>query len=130
MGKAFAAWLMVAGAVAAPTTGPREAVESAVVRVIDVLQKTDASGRVPSDRRVEIKRIARELFDFDEVARRALSRHWAGRTPDQQTEFVGLFTELLERSYMNRIEAYAGERIVYTGEAVGHLRDGAVQGDH
>ncbi|PYM40586.1 MAG: organic solvent tolerance ABC transporter substrate-binding protein [Candidatus Rokuibacteriota bacterium] len=118
MGKAFAAWLMVAGAVAAPTTGPREAVESAVVRVIDVLQKTDASGRVPSDRRVEIKRIARDLFDFDEVARRALSRHWAGRSREEQTEFVGLFTDLLERSYMNRIEAYAGERILYTAEAL------------
>ena len=118
MGKAFAAWLMIAGAVAAPTTGPRETVESAVVRVVGVLQKTDASGRVPNDRGVEIKRIARGLFDFDEVARRALSRHWAGRTHDEQTEFIGLFTDLLERSYLNRIEAYAGERIVYTGEAV------------
>jgi phospholipid transport system substrate-binding protein len=118
MGKAFAAWLMVAGAVAAPTTSPRETVESAVVHVIDVLQKTDASGRVPSDRRVEIKRIARELFDFDEVARRALSRHWAGRSREERTEFVGLFTDLLERSYLNRIEAYAGERILYTAEAL------------
>ncbi|TMA59039.1 MAG: ABC transporter substrate-binding protein [Deltaproteobacteria bacterium] len=118
MGKAFAAWLMVAGAVAAPTTSPRETVESAVVHVIDVLQKTDTSGRVPSDRRVEIKRIARELFDFDEVARRALSRHWAGRSREERTEFVGLFTDLLERSYLNRIEAYAGERILYTAEAL------------
>jgi len=118
MGKAFAAWLMIAGAVAAPTTGPRETVESAVVRVVGVLQKTDASGRVPNDRGVEIKRIARGLFDFDEIARRALSRHWAGRTHDEQTEFIGLFTDLLERSYMNRIEAYAGERILYTAEAV------------
>ena len=89
-----------------------------MVRVVGVLQKTDASGRVPNDRGVEIKRIARGLFDFDEVARRALSRHWAGRTHDEQTEFIGLFTDLLERSYMNRIEAYAGERILYTAEAV------------
>src|SRR2546429_6389666 len=117
MGKAFAAWLMIAGAVAAPTTGPRETVESAVVRVVGVLQKTDASGRVPNDRGVEIKRIARGLFAFDEIARRALSRHWAGRTHDEQTQFIGLFTDLLERSYMNRIEAYAGERILYTAEA-------------
>src|SRR5947199_8389975 len=98
MGKAFAAWLMIAGAVAAPTTGPRETVESAVVRVVGVLQKTDASGRVPNDRGVEIKRIARGLFDFDEVARRARSRHWAGRTPDEQTESSGLFHAPLERS--------------------------------
>jgi phospholipid transport system substrate-binding protein len=118
MGKTFAAWLMVAGAVAAPGTGPRETVEMAVVRVVEVLQQPETTGRAQSDRAAEIKRIARELFDFDEVSRRALSRHWASRTPEQQTEFVGLFTDLLERSYMNRIEAYAGERIVYTGEAV------------
>jgi len=118
MGKAFAAWLMVAGVVAAPATGPRETVETAVVRVVEVLQQPEATGPAQSERAAEIKRIARELFDFDEIARRALSRHWAGRTPVQHTEFVGLFTGLLERSYMNRIEAYAGERIVYTGEAV------------
>jgi len=118
MGKAFAAWLMVAGVVAAPATGPRETVETAVVRVVEVLQQPEATGPAKSERAAEIKRIARELFDFDEIARRALSRHWAGRTPVQHTEFVGLFTDLLERSYMNRIEAYAGERIVYTGEAV------------
>ncbi len=118
MGKAFAAWLMVAGVVAAPATGPRETVETAVVRVVEVLQQPEATGPAQSERAAEIKRIARELFDFDEIARRALSRHWAGRTPVQHTEFVGLFTDLLERSYLNRIEAYAGERIVYTGEAV------------
>src|SRR5439155_877262 len=99
-------------------TGPRETVETAVVRVVEVLQQPEATGPAQSERAAEIKRIARELFDFDEIARRALSRHWAGRTPVQHTEFVGLFTDLLERSYMNRIEAYAGERIVYTGEAV------------
>jgi phospholipid transport system substrate-binding protein len=118
MGKALAAWLMVTGAVAAPATGPRETVETAVVRVIAVLQQSEVSTRAESDRRTEIKRIARGLFDFDEIARRALTRHWAGRTHEEQTEFVGLFTDLLERSYLNRIEAYAGERIIYTGEAI------------
>src|SRR5439155_26504 len=70
------------------------------------------------DRAAEIKRIARGLFDFDEIASRVLSHPWAGRTPEEQAEFVGLFTDLLERSYLNRIEAYAGERIVYTAEVI------------
>lgn len=118
MGKTLAAWLMVAGAIGAPATSPRETVETAVVRVVDVLQQSDGTDRPQSHRRAEIKRIARALFDFDEVARRALSRHWVGRTPEEQGEFTGLFTDLLERSYLSRIEAYAGERIVYTGEAV------------
>ncbi len=71
MGKAFAAWLMVAGVVAAPATGPRETVETAVVRVVEVLQQPEATGPAQSERAAEIKRIARELFDFDEIARRA-----------------------------------------------------------
>jgi len=123
MGKTVAAWLMVAGAIGAPSTGPRETVETAVVRVVEVLQQSDGpdraqDNRAHDNRRAEIKRIARALFDFDEIARRALSRHWGGRTLEEQGEFIGLFTDLLERSYLNRIEAYAGERIVYTGEAV------------
>ncbi|MBI4637544.1 MAG: ABC transporter substrate-binding protein [Candidatus Rokubacteria bacterium] len=118
MGKALAAWLMMAGVVASPATGPRETVETAVVRVVGVLQESDATGRARGDRGAELKRVAQELFDFDEIARRALSRHWAARTPEEQAEFVGLFTDLIERSYLNRIEAYAGERIAYTGEAI------------
>src|SRR2546421_325468 len=123
MGKTVAAWLMVAGAIGAPATGPRETVETAVVRVVEVLQQSDGPDRAKHHRphdnqRAEIKRLARALFDFDGTARRAPSRHWGGRTLEEQGEFIGLFTDLLERSYLNRIEAYAGERIVYTGEAV------------
>lgn len=115
IGKALAAWLMVAGVIATPATGPRKTVETAVVGVVAVLQQSEIA---PSDRVAEIKRIARGLFDFDEIACRALSRHWGGSTPEEQTEFVGLLTNLLERSYLSRIEAYAGERIVYTGEVI------------
>ena len=118
MARALAAWLMVAGAMAAPATGPRKTVESAVVSLVGVLQQADADGRAQATRRAEIRRIARGLFDFDGLARRTLSRHWAGRTREERAEFVGLFTDLLERSYMNRIEAYAGERIAYTSEVI------------
>src|SRR5881397_3315151 len=125
MGKAVAAWIMLAGVVAAPTMGPRETVETAVVRVMNLTQDIEPAAKPESatpkqstDKRTEIRKIARELFDFEEVTRRTLSRHWAARTPDERAEFVALFTELLERSYINRIEAYAGENITYLGEAI------------
>ena len=41
MGKALAAWFLVASAVAAPLTTPREVVQSAVGRVLVALQRTD-----------------------------------------------------------------------------------------
>lgn len=124
MGKALAAWIMMAGAVAAPAMGPRDTVETAVIRVIHLIQdvepaaKPEAAPKASTDKRTEIRKIARDLFDFEEVTRRTLSRHWAARTPDERAEFVALFTELLERSYVNRVEAYAGENITYVGEAI------------
>ena len=118
--------LMLALSVAAVPTTPRDVVQLAVTRVIAVLEgaepdRADRAERgVPGTERArtEIRRIANDLFDFDEMAKRTLSRHWAGRTRAEQTEFVSLFTDLLERSYIGKIEAYAGEKIVYVSETV------------
>jgi phospholipid transport system substrate-binding protein len=123
MGRTLATWMMVVGAVAAPAMGPQETVKSAVGRVITLLQDADAvkpesTARQATARRTELRRLARELFDFEEVTRRTLSRHWAARSADERAEFVALFTDLLERSYITRVEAYAGEKITYFGEAV------------
>ena len=113
MGKALAAWLMVAGAMAA-TASPLDVVETAVTRVIVAMQEDP--GREQA--RAEIRQAAASLFDFDEMARRTLTRHWAVRSPQEQAEFVVLFTGLLERSYLGRIESWSGEKIVYTSETI------------
>jgi phospholipid transport system substrate-binding protein len=122
MGKTLVAWLLVASAVAAPAASPREVVQDAVGRVVAALQRADMESdpapRARNVHRIEIRRVATELFDFDEISRRALSRHWTGRTPEEQAEFVRLFTDLLERSYIGRIESYSGETILYLGETV------------
>jgi phospholipid transport system substrate-binding protein len=125
MGKAFVAWLLVATAVAAPAAAPRDVVQSAVDRVLAAIQRAEMeSNPAPAprlameQRRIEVRRIALELFDFDEISRRALSRHWTARTAEEQTEFIRLFTDLLERTYIGRVESYSGEKIVYLGETV------------
>lgn len=126
MGKSIVALLLVAATTT--TASPREVVQRAVTRVIELV---DASGQAsPGEknavlgtissarRRAQIRAVAEELFDFEEVSRRALSVHWAARTPAERTEFVGLFTDLLERAYIGHIEAYAGEKIVYPAEKI------------
>jgi phospholipid transport system substrate-binding protein len=125
MGKAFMAWMLVASAVAAPAASPRDIVQSAVNRVVVALQKTDseadptpAQRLAREQRRLDIRRVAADLFDFDEISRRALSRHWTARSSEEQAEFVRLFTDLLERTYIGRIESYSGEKIMYLGEVV------------
>ncbi|MBI4610350.1 MAG: ABC transporter substrate-binding protein [Candidatus Rokubacteria bacterium] len=117
MERALAAWLLLAvGAASLP--GPTEAVRGAVEQLRAVVQDSGPAGPAAEQRRQEIRRIATRLFDFPEMARRALARHWSSRTPQEREEFVRLFTDLLERSYLVKIENYSWERIVYTGETV------------
>ena len=93
---------------------PTETVKS---RVDEALQSLSGSGAVEA-RRAEIRRVADTLFDFTEMARRALGRHWADRTAAERDEFVRLFTDLMARSYIGKMDRYAGEAIAYTGERV------------
>lgn len=114
-----AAWLLVAApAAAGPAVGPRETAETALTQVLSLAQDGAASGASAADRLAEIRRIARETFDFDEIARRSLARHWQARTPEEQAEFVTLFRDLLERSYLTQVEACSGETIKFVGESV------------
>jgi phospholipid transport system substrate-binding protein len=52
------------------------------------------------------------------MAKRALGSNWRRRTPQEQDEFVRLFTEILERAYADIIESYTDEKIVYLNERV------------
>jgi len=68
------------------------------------------------ERRVAVRKIANEIFDFGEIAKRSMARHWQPLSEAQRNEFVGLFADLLERSYISKIETYGGEKIQYTAE--------------
>lgn len=70
------------------------------------------------ERRNRLRQILFARFDFTEMAKRALGSNWRRRTPQEQEEFVRLFTELLERAYAEIIESYTDERIVYTNERI------------
>jgi phospholipid transport system substrate-binding protein len=104
--------------VAADQAGPLDLVRTSVVRVLAIVQAPRVAASDGSQRRAEIRRVARGLFDFDEMARLTLARHWKDRSPQEQEEFVRLFTDLLERSYLTTIENYAGEKITFLGESV------------
>ena len=52
------------------------------------------------------------------MAKRSLGPNWSRRTPQEQEEFVRLFTEVLERAYAEIIESYSEEKILYLAEKV------------
>ena len=118
MEKVLAAWLLLAVG-SASTVGPTESVQAAVTQIVRVVQDPGLAQPAAAERRrVEIRRLARHYFDFREMARRSLAKHWSDRTSQEREEFVQLFSGLLERSYLLSLENYSGEPIVYTGETV------------
>jgi phospholipid transport system substrate-binding protein len=98
---------------------PTDQLKAQIDRVLKVLDdpelKKDSRNR---ERRAAVRKIANDIFDFGETARRSLARHWQGRTPSERDEFVQLFSDLLERSYISKVELYGGEKIQYLGDAV------------
>ncbi len=71
-----------------------------------------------TERREQLKQVLFSRFNFAEMAKRSLGPNWARRTPQEQEEFVRLFTEVLERAYADIIESYIDEKIVYLNEKV------------
>jgi len=83
----------------------------------DAVQKVlDDPALRKEDRRASVRKIAAEAFDVNESARRALGLHWQQRTPAEREEFVQLFGDLLERTYIAQIDLYGGERLRFTEE--------------
>ena len=69
-----------------------------------------------AERREAVRQVAEQVFDVTETARRALGQHWQQRTPAEQDEFVKLFANLLEQTYIARIDEYGGEKLTYVSE--------------
>jgi phospholipid transport system substrate-binding protein len=119
--KTFTAFLLplvlLSGAAFAglPTDQIKATVDKALVVLKDPRLKPAAKTK---ERRDQLKQILFARFDFTEMAKRALGANWRRRTPQEQEEFVHLFTEVLEHAYADIIESYTDEKIVYTNERI------------
>jgi phospholipid transport system substrate-binding protein len=116
---AAALGLVALGSHPASAGMPTDQLKSTIDRVLATVQDPALKGTdKATERRQRLRGLANEVFDWQETGKRALARHWQARSPKEREEFSALFADLLERSYVNKIEAYSGERIVYEQEAV------------
>jgi phospholipid transport system substrate-binding protein len=103
----------VAGVWAGP---PTEIVRQVIERMQDALRDPASHGEA---RRQKVKRIVDPHFDYQEMAKRSLGPTWGKLSAGQRQEFVGLFAQLLEASYSDKIEKYGQQvKINYTGEVL------------
>jgi phospholipid transport system substrate-binding protein len=106
------------GPVEAPLAGaPAQEIQSAIERVLSILKDPKLKAESKRAERLEqLRKVVYSKFDFAEMARRSLGAQWQRRSPDEQREFVKLFTELMENGYMSNLEGYDGEKVIIAGE--------------
>ena len=97
--------LFVLGSAHAASAGPpTDQLRDGIGRLVKTLKDPALSGdQKVNERRAAISKSADEIFDFTETSKRALGPHWAQRTPAEREYFVRLFTGLLERTYLTKV---------------------------
>jgi phospholipid transport system substrate-binding protein len=94
--------------------GAFDFVSSSVDKVLTILR--DPIYKEESNREVQsqkLRTVAEGLFDYDEISIRVLGRERKSFTPEQLDEFSALFTRLMEKIYLGRIQEYSDEKVVY-----------------
>ncbi len=97
--------------------GPSDDVKKTVDEVVRIVASKEMKQN-EQKRRQALKKTISQVFDYSEMAKRSLGKHWNQRTPDEKKRFAELFATLLENSYAGKIESYNNEKIVYLKELI------------
>jgi phospholipid transport system substrate-binding protein len=104
---------------AAASASPVQELRTRVDRAVQVLSDPALKGPAHmTERRARIRRIADEVFDYPEMARRSLGVHWPKLAPGERERFVRAFSDLLDRAYFEKIDSYSGEKVRYLDPSV------------
>ena len=102
----------------------RQALETATNRILDFIKNPDYVN--PATRRPIRQQIEDEvlhIFDFGEFSSRTVGPRWRTFTPEQKKAFSDAFADLLISTYINTIDGYNGEQVLYTGEVASEKGD-------
>ena len=98
---------------------PTDQIKQTTDKILSILTNPSLKGQSKTAEREKLIRQATdERFDWEEMSRRSLARYWDQRTDGEKKEFVRLYSDLLERTYMDKVEGYSGEKVIYEGESV------------
>jgi len=104
-------------AVSTRAGGPTDELRGAIEKVQTILNdpQLKAAGK-KGGRLDKLRQVIQPKFDFTEMAKRSLGTNWQRRNPEEQRDFVKVFTDLLENAYVDSIDSYDGEKVVFTNE--------------
>ena len=96
---------------------PGKLIMETVGRGVTILKDPSLKGNEKiQERRQRLWEELSPVFNFEEMSKRALGRHWEKRTPVEKKEFVELFTSIIKDTYIGETDVYSDEKFVYLRE--------------
>ena len=88
-------------------------------KILDILRDPLLKGEdLAEKRRAAIRKVIQEKFSFEKMSQLTLARHWKQRSDAEKKVFIDLFGQLLEETYVSKVETYTDERVVFVKEYV------------
>lgn len=69
------------------------------------------------EREARARALLRENFAVETIGQFVLGRHWKTATPEQRSEYLRLFEDMIVTTYVDRFRRYTGQKLLITGTA-------------
>jgi len=92
----------------AAAASPQQTIESLVDEALAILNNGTLNWQ---DKKAEIRSVILNGVDLPAMSQRILGKNWGKTDEEQRERFIQLFTDLLETTYIDRIEAYSDQRM-------------------
>ncbi|WP_319406787.1 ABC transporter substrate-binding protein [uncultured Desulfosarcina sp.] len=114
----MAVFLVMVFPAAAVSMEPLAVIQAPIDTVIAILNDPQYKvAGTKSAQRDEIWKIVKPMFDFDEIAKRAVARNWSDFNDAEKIAFTDVFAQFLGNTYIDKIQGeYHNEQIVYLGQ--------------
>ncbi len=107
--------LFTSTVMATASLSPTAQVKSTVDAVLEALKNQTLNKQ---ERREKLRELIKSQFDFRTMSQGVLATHWKKVSAEERERFIDLFSQLLEWTYIGRIEAYTDEKVEYTNEKI------------
>jgi phospholipid transport system substrate-binding protein len=100
----------------AQAQGPKEQLQGTIDSVMKVLLTIQSRNDIERNRE-PLRKLLVARFDYAAMARQSLGNRWVD-LKGQEKEFVAVFAEFLQNSYMSTLGSFRGEKVVYDRDQI------------
>ena len=88
------------------------------VTIDNVLEILRDKSLKEEEKKESLRRVIHERFSYTKMSQLSLDRHWKKRSDEEKKVFIEMFGQLLEETYISKIDDYTDENVVYVKEFI------------